>query len=872
MRVAVTLEQCWHRVPGGTARSTLDTVAAVAARGDVDQVGVSAPGIAGPHRRHGGHRCRSGSCPCRGSPSTTPGSGSAIPTSSEPPGPSTWSTPPRTWPRRHGRRGWPRSTTSTSCTSPGTSRRAGCRCSPASSTWCEPRPPSSSARRGHPAPTAWPPGSSDDRVRVTPWGTDRLRRDASRGGARAGGVRPHPPVRAVRRHGRAPQEPGPPARGVRSARRRRRRARAGRPRRLEHRPPADRGAPPRLRARRATSTRCTRPPRWWPTRASARASGCRCSRPWPRARPSSPRPRPPPRRWRATPPCSSTRSTSTPSPARCERLLDDPDLGRSRRCGAGGRHRASAMAATFTPGTRDARERSRSAAAVPATCTCARGRTGDALTVGINLLWLVPGDVGGSEESTVASLRALVAAGPGRPRPPPVRPRALRRRPPRVVTDAFRTEVLPLSGRSRAARVGGEASWLASPHPPPRPRAPRRGHGPAAARRALRAHPARPPAARAARHPRSAEAGLPRRRSCPDRCDALGRIACPASSCASRCLTRLDADPLRVVVIPHGVDDASDADAARRPARERYRLDGPVVLYPAITYPHKNHAVAGRGVRRRGRPPPRRPPRPDRWAGRRGGARARPAGDGSGSRIGCAGRAASRRPTWPACTRRRRWWPCRRATRGSACRPPRPWRTGVPLVAADGHGPARGRRRGRAAGRPRRRRRLGRPPSATCWRPRTSGLAWPQAGLAQAAALLVVRQRRRPRRPLPAGAATVPAAPNGSGPPALVGLATLWVRHRQPRRWPARPAPAVGSPPGSPAACCSRACSSLVVVLGLSLVVYARDDRRNDDLGGVPQLGDHIHQALGVQRLRHRAAARSRSSRARSASTPTATA
>ena len=33
MRVAVTLEQCWHRVPGGTARATLDTVDAVAARG-----------------------------------------------------------------------------------------------------------------------------------------------------------------------------------------------------------------------------------------------------------------------------------------------------------------------------------------------------------------------------------------------------------------------------------------------------------------------------------------------------------------------------------------------------------------------------------------------------------------------------------------------------------------------------------------------------------------------------------------------------------------------------------------------------------------------------------------------------------------------
>jgi glycosyltransferase involved in cell wall biosynthesis len=45
VRVAVTLEQCWHRVPGGTARATLGTVAAIAARAaelDVEQVGVAA--------------------------------------------------------------------------------------------------------------------------------------------------------------------------------------------------------------------------------------------------------------------------------------------------------------------------------------------------------------------------------------------------------------------------------------------------------------------------------------------------------------------------------------------------------------------------------------------------------------------------------------------------------------------------------------------------------------------------------------------------------------------------------------------------------------------------------------------------------------
>lgn len=39
---------------------------------------------------------------------------------------------------------------------------------------------------------------------------------------------------------------------------------------------------------------------------------------------------------------------------------------------------------------------------------------------------------------------------------------------------------------------------------------------------------------------------------------------------------------------------------------------------------------------------------------------------------------------------------------------------------------------------------------------------------------------------------------------------------------------------------------TVIVVLGLSLVVWARQDRMNDDVGGVPQLGDHIHQAFAV--------------------------
>jgi len=42
MRVAVTLEQCWHRVPGGTAVAALEVARAVAARGAVEQLGVAA--------------------------------------------------------------------------------------------------------------------------------------------------------------------------------------------------------------------------------------------------------------------------------------------------------------------------------------------------------------------------------------------------------------------------------------------------------------------------------------------------------------------------------------------------------------------------------------------------------------------------------------------------------------------------------------------------------------------------------------------------------------------------------------------------------------------------------------------------------------
>ena len=65
--------------------------------------------------------------------------------------------------------------------------------------------------------------------------------------------------------------------------------------------------------------------------------------------------------------------------------------------------------------------------------------------------------------------------------------------------------------------------------------------------------------------------------------------SCPATSCAAPC-SPAGADPDRVVVVPHAVARAPRPDAAPHLVA-RYDLDGPVVLYAAITYPHKDHAT-----------------------------------------------------------------------------------------------------------------------------------------------------------------------------------------------------------------------------------------------------------------------------------------
>jgi alpha-1,3-rhamnosyl/mannosyltransferase len=53
-----------------------------------------------------------------------------------------------------------------------------------------------------------------------------------------------------------------------------------------------------------------------------------------------------------------------------------------------------------------------------------------------------------------------------------------------------------------------------------------------------------------------------------------------------------DVDPARVAVVPHGLPAGfatETFDEGR--LRARYRIPGPFLLYPAATYPHKNHLL-----------------------------------------------------------------------------------------------------------------------------------------------------------------------------------------------------------------------------------------------------------------------------------------
>lgn len=215
--------------------------------------------------------------------------------------------------------------------------------------------------------------------------------------------------------------------------------------------------------------------------------------------------------------------------------------------------------------------------------------------IGVNLLWLRPGVVGGSEEYTTRLLRALAEA-PERTRDLHltlfVLPAFVEAHPDLVA--AYPTVTATVDGRRRPERVAAEASWLA--REAGRRRIDLLHHaggvvppGPAIGRipSVLTIHDLQPlelPENFAAVKRRWLTSMLPRSA-------ARARRVLTPSEPASRSVVRLlGVAPDRVDTVPHGVAAWDPVPAgALAEVQLRYRLTRRSILYPAITYPHKDH-------------------------------------------------------------------------------------------------------------------------------------------------------------------------------------------------------------------------------------------------------------------------------------------
>ena len=210
-------------------------------------------------------------------------------------------------------------------------------------------------------------------------------------------------------------------------------------------------------------------------------------------------------------------------------------------------------------------------------------------SVAVNLLWCVPGKVGGSEQYLARQLAGLALADGTSPALD-VRiyaPRGYAAAHPELVSyDIVET---PSDGRNRALRIAHENTWLASRT---------RGadlvhHGGGtrpfrtAERTLLTVHDVQYlsyPQYFSAVRLRYLSLMMPR---------SLRRataVAVPSDYVRATLIDRFGLDPQRVHVVVHGVETVDRAALDIAGTRKRFGLDGlRYFIYPAITHPHKNH-------------------------------------------------------------------------------------------------------------------------------------------------------------------------------------------------------------------------------------------------------------------------------------------
>jgi glycosyltransferase involved in cell wall biosynthesis len=209
--------------------------------------------------------------------------------------------------------------------------------------------------------------------------------------------------------------------------------------------------------------------------------------------------------------------------------------------------------------------------------------------VGINLLFLVPGEVGGSEPLLVNLVEAMASSGHemtvfavkgfGSAHP--------------AIREAMQVVEAPWATGAQGLRVAAEHSWLAVEARRRKLGVIHHGGGTApfvkVAPTVVTVHDIQ-----FHHHPENF-VKLKRvwlRLNVPRAVQRAEVVTVPSEWVRQDLAASLRADLSRVVVVPFGSENlfgAAPATAAQ--ARERYRLDGPFFLFPGRTYPHKNHRM-----------------------------------------------------------------------------------------------------------------------------------------------------------------------------------------------------------------------------------------------------------------------------------------
>jgi alpha-1,3-rhamnosyl/mannosyltransferase len=166
----------------------------------------------------------------------------------------------------------------------------------------------------------------------------------------------------------------------------------------------------------------------------------------------------------------------------------------------------------------------------------------------------------------------------------------------RLVSTATRVETSPTSGHVRPVRVAVERTWLRHHVHHARPDLVHHAGGTA-------------PFGRRGRHPRTVVSihdiqfvshpehfsTIKRRWLAAQAPRAVHRadiVTVPTAWVGRTLVEHFDAEPERIHVVPHAPPpELSVSDDAIIDVRRRYDLPGPYLLFPAVTYPHKNHVV-----------------------------------------------------------------------------------------------------------------------------------------------------------------------------------------------------------------------------------------------------------------------------------------